>query len=99
MVTSPYKTDKTCYKKKACYKKKTCHKKKTCDVTILQRDLLFYYLQGEASLEEAVLDPPGLWIMMGLLSSLGIMRLNPVALEDLTIFVTAEVIVFGLAPL
>ena len=41
---------------------------------------------GEASLEEAVLDPPGLWIMdmHALGSSLGIIKLKPVADEDLT---------------
>ena len=32
--------------------------------------------QGEASLEEAVLEPPGLWIHIGL-SSFGIINDNP----------------------
>ena len=55
--------------------------------------------QGEASLEEAVLEPPGLWILMGL-SSLGIIKDNPVAEDDLTIFVLLNAAgeILGLAP-
>jgi len=57
-------------------------------------------LQGEASLELAVLDPPGLWTAIGL-SSLGIIKLNPVAEDDLTILALEELgngEIFGLAP-
>lgn len=53
-------------------------------------------LQGDASLDDAVLDPPGDCIGCGH-SSFGIINDNPVADEDLTIDLDWEVIL-GLAP-
>ena len=58
--------------------------------------------QGEASRELAVLDPPGLWTEIGLSSGFGIIKLKPVAEDDLTIFAELPVDgkgeTLGLAP-
>ena len=61
------------------------------------------YRQGEASRELAVLDPPGLWTEIGLSSGLGIIKLKPVADEDLTILAeldddSGDICILGLAP-